>query len=595
MKGKPYVSIYLDNSFSMQNELAQDKALDVGVKSVQQLTELFPGTTSYGFLTNDFEGKDQYFRNKDKINERLSEINYSSNYRDASSILKRQHQIMLSQGAENKHILWFSDFQKSTLADLSKLQFDSTIHYHLVPVQNPEISNVSVDSLWLSSPLVKVGENNTLEVNLLNSGTKEVRELTVKLYIDNIQVSSAVVDIKQGASTQASFVFNINGEGQKKASIRFEDHPVVFDNEYFFTLNVSPKINILHLYDGQGEYVSNVYANESIFDATNSRSGDFDYSKIATTDLVVLDAVTTISPALLKPLKDFVEKGGSLLVFPAENFDRRSYEELARQFQLQSPVSLKPDSSRKTNYEMQSPDFSNPFFSNVFEKKDSRMAMPYAYPVIQWGRRGEVLLKYKNSEPFLSTFPSGKGFVYLAATSLDNDLTSLHKHSFFVPLMYKVAFNSIVSTERLSYSFQEPTIAVDMSNGKAKKANAVYALQGKEFNMLPAQWMAGDDLMLDLPSDQMRAGFYDLMLDGKVQKTIALNYGKKESQMAGYTQEELTKMTEGFKNVKIYNAETSDQFADAFRQDNLGTPLWKYFLIGALLFLLIEILLIRFL
>jgi hypothetical protein len=592
MKGTPFVALYLDNSFSMQNELAQDKALDVGVKSIQQLTDLFPGTTSYGFLTNDFEGKDQYFRNKDKINERISEINFSNNYRAAAAILQRQHQALLTQGAKNKHIVWFSDFQKSTLGDLS-LPFDSTINYHLVPIQNTDISNVSVDSAWLSNPLVKAGENNTLEVNLLNSGTKEVRELTVKLYIDNIQVSSAVVDIKPESYTNTFFIFNISGEGQKKASIRFEDYPVVFDNEYYLTLNVSPKINILHLYDKEGAYISNVYSNETIFEPTNSRSGDFDYSKIARANLIVLDGLKNISPALLKPLKDFIEQGGSLLVFPDKEADKKSYENFALQFQLQNPEMVKLDTTQKLSSEMLPPDFSNPFFNNVFEKKDIRMAMPFAYPSVKWGRRGEIILRYKNAEPFLSSVSFGKGTIFLAASPLENELTSFHKHSLFVPVMYKIAFNSIVSAERLAYSFQETTIPVDVNNEKIIP-NSIYTLEAKEFNMIPAQWRAGGKLVLDLPSEQMRAGFYDLKLNGKIEKSIAVNYGKKESKMTYYNQDELKKITEKNKNVKIYNAESSDQFADSFRQDNIGTPLWKYFLVGALLFLMIEILLIRF-
>jgi hypothetical protein len=593
MKGTPFVSLYLDNSFSMQNELAQDKALDVGVKSIQQLTELFPGTTSYGFLTNDFEGKDQYYRNKDKINERISEINFSNNYRKASDILQRQEQSLLLQGAKNKHIVWFSDFQKSTLGDLSSLSFDSTVNYHLVPIQNTDISNVSVDSTWLSNPLVKAGENNTLEVNLLNSGSKEVRELTVKLYIDNIQVSSAVVDIKPDSYSSASFVFNINGEGQKKAFIRFEDYPVVFDNDYYLTLNVSPKINILHLYDKDGSYISNVYSNETIFEPNNSRSGDFDYSKIASANLIVLDGVNTISAALLKPLKDFVEQGGSLLVFPDKDSDKKSYENFASQFQLLPPELVKPDTTQKLASELLPPDFSNPFFNNVFEKKDSRMAMPFAYPSVKWGRRGDAILRYKNSDPYLSSVSFGKGTLYLSASPIENESTSFHKHSLFVPVMYKIAFNSIVSAERLSYSFQEATIPVDLNNEKILP-NAIYTLEAKDFNMIPAQWMSGGKLVLDLPSEQMRAGFYDLKLNGKTEKSIAVNYGKKESKMDYYTQDELKKITEKYKNVKIYNAETSDQFVDSFRQDNIGTPLWKYFLVGALLLLMVETLLIRF-
>ena len=550
MKGKPFVSVYLDNSFSMQNELAQEKAIDIGVKSIQQLTELFPGTTSYGLLTNDFEGKDQYFRNKDKINERISEINFSTNYRDASAILKRQHQNLFGQGAENKHIVWFSDFQKSTMGDLSSLKFDSSIHYHFVPIQNNEISNLSVDSVWLSNPMVKAGENNTLIVNLLNSGKKEVRELSLKLYIDDIQVSSAVVDIKPESFLTTSFIFNISGEGQKKASIRFEDYPVVFDNEYFLTLNVSPKINILHLFDNKGANITDVYSNESIFEATNNASGDFDYSKIATTNLIVLDDIKTISPALLKPLKEFVEQGGSLLVFPNKDLTKKSYEDFALQFQLQNPEFVKVDTSQKATYEMLPPDFSNPFFNNIFEKKDSRMLMPHAFPTVKWGKRGEAILKYKNGEPFLSSVKAGKGTIYLVSAPLEEELTNLQRHSIFVPLLYKIAFNSIVSSERLSFSFQEKTLAVDLNEDK-KEANTIYKLEAKDFSIIPSQWTSGNKLILDLPSEQMRAGFYELKLNGKTKKTIALNYGKKESRMDCYTLEELKKLTEKNKNIKL--------------------------------------------
>jgi hypothetical protein len=340
--------------------------------------------------------------------------------------------------------------------------------------------------------------------------------------------------------------------------------------------------------------VSNVYSNESIFEATNNRSGDFDYSKISNSDLVVLNGISDLSPALLRSLQGFVEKGGSVLVFPSKEINQKSYEAFATQFQLPGITTTQADTSFKNSFELQVPDFSNPFFSNVFEKKEARMTMPFAIPSVSWGKKGEVLLKYKNGEVFLSMIHSGKGSIYLASAPMEAETTSLPKHSFFVPLMYKIAFNCIVSSERLSYSFQEKSTAIDLGEDKSLGTGSVYALEGVEFNMLPSQWISGDLLMLDLPAEQMKAGFYALSLNGEKVKTIALNYGRKESRMEGYTVEELKKIVAPFKNVKVYTIENSDQFTDAFRDDNLGTPLWKYFLWGALLFLMVEIVLIRF-
>jgi hypothetical protein len=585
LQGKSLVSLFLDNSFSMQNELAQEKALDVSIKSIQQLTELFPNTTSYGLLSNDFEGKDQYFRNKEKLHERISEINFSNTYRDAAAILKRQHQLMAAQGSDNKHVIWFSDFQKSTLGDLATLPLDSTVHYHWVPVQNTDIANVAIDSLWLENPFVKNSENNTLHVKVHNYGALEVRELTLKLYIDQVQVSSVVVDIAPQASVQTAFVFTVQGEGQKKASIRFEDYPIVFDNAYYLTLNVSPKIQILNLYDKEEHFVSNVYAHEAIFEADNSRSGDFDYSKIGRTNLIVLNNLKNISPALLKPLADFVREGGSLVVLPSAEADRASYEALAQQLHLSKPESVKSDTTSKTMTELLAPDFGNPFFSNIFDRKDTRMTMPFAYPVVDWGKRGVPLLKYKNNQPYLLSVASGRGTIYLFAAPLTDAVTNMHRHSFFVPLMYKIAFNSITAGEKLAYSFQEPNLAVNIESDKhTQAANAVYTLEAEDFKMIPSQWRSGAQLMLQLPAESMKAGFYELKRDGVTEKIIALNYG----------QEELAQLAAAHKNIKLYNIESGEQFADSFRQGNIGTPLWKYCLIGALLFLLVEILLIRF-
>lgn len=593
LKGKDqFVSAYLDNSFSMQNEVEKEKMLDVGIKSISELTELYPSNALYYLLTNDFEGQDQYFRNKEKLNERTTEIKYSNIFRDASSIYNRQFQTIEKSNNTN-HIFWFSDFQKSTIGDLDKqFAIDTSTKVYLVPIQNQESQNVYIDSLWLGNPMVKANENNHVEVQINNDGEKEIKDLILKLYIEDVQVSSTSVTIPANSFSKGKFVFNLNGVGQKKCKISFEDFPVTFDNQYYFVLNVSPKIKILHLYQSLNRSIPNVFGNENVFSLTSNPIGDFDYSLISLSNLIILDGLNEIPSSLEENLKGFVKKGGSLVIYPSESFNEESYNKLLSSLFVPKVNKIKADTNNaKLNAKLIPPDNANPFFKGFYESYDKNMDMPFAYPTMEWAGRGESLLKNKAGSAFYSMFKVDQGKVYLASTPLNGKLTNFTNHSLFVLVMYKTAFNSLVEGERLAYSFQEPVVSMDID---LKASETVYTLASSELQIIPGQRIIGRKLMLDIPKDQMKAGFYELKSKDGVENLLAFNYGKEESKMEFYSPDELKKIFGGNANVQIYDVQNHEEFIQKFKNENIGQPLWKFSLILCLLFLAIEILLIRF-
>jgi hypothetical protein len=595
LKGDQQVSLYLDNSFSMENELEEGKALDIGIKSMEALTTVYSPNTKYTLLTNEFEGKDLFFRNKEKIIERTTEIKPSNIFRDLRSVYLREIQTTnrINNNSSQK-VFWFSDFQKSTIGDLSKVGIDSVNQFYLVPIQNKNSANIFIDSVWLTTPFLKQQENNTLELQVHNDGDKDVKELILKFYIDNTQVSTVSVNIPAKSSTRTNFQFNINKEGQKKCKISFEDYPISFDNDYYFILNVSPKIKILHLFDEENIYLSDVYSNEDIFSVQNDKIGQFDYSMIPVSNLIIIDAVKNIPASIAEPLKVFLKNGGSVLFIPSDKADEASYQKFFNDFSLPKVSMVKADTtSQKINFQMSPPDLNNPFFKNIFDKgTNARIDMPYAYPKMQWGGRGQALLTLKNNTPFLSLFEYDKGKIYLESAPVTNAYTNFQNHSIFVPVLYKIAFNSISASEKLSYSLQESVINVDLNEKDTPK---IYTLIADNFKVIPDQRVIGRKLIIELPKEHMKAGFYDLRDDDGIERLLAFNYGKEESHLDFFSQDDLKKAFSQFKNVHIYDIKSSNEFIAGFKKDNIGVPLWKYCLILSLIFLLTEILLIRFL
>ncbi|MDO1444923.1 BatA domain-containing protein [Rhodocytophaga aerolata] len=613
LQNKGLTSIYLDNSLSMQNESGKSRNLDVAVDQIEQVLNILPNRPSYQLLTNDFESRDQFVASSDKLKDRLTEINLSNTSRSLDAVYRRQRSLLekYSSTPQNQ-LFWFSDFQKSTSGELEKIPLDTLNQYFIVPLQAEERANVFVDSLWLTTPFVKEMESNVLNVRFVNSSAERVDNLPVKLFIDEKQVASSTISLEADTDGIMEFTFTVQDKGFKKGRVSFEDYPVTFDNDYYFVINAAPVINIVHLYqEPRTQYVSSVFGNETVFNVKSFNINNADLAQVKTSDLVVIENLASIDATVRGQLTDFVQAGGSLLIFPGNQPDVNSYGQLlsslgvrglARPSVVSSSVNVSPvsysaadDSPVNT---LAPPDMRNPFFESIFENTTQKgmINMPFANPVLEWRNTGTALLQFRNNQPFLSEFGSQQGKTYLVAAPLDTKYSNFPKHALFVPVLYKIAALS-KSQERLSYTFQEPTIAVDVN---ASGSEQVYKLKKENFEVIPSQRKSGNQLVFELPqpgqttsSEAPESGYYELTLDNKSERILAFNYDKKESDMKTYSPQELQKIFGNKKNVQVYNSVKDGDFAEDFKAKNVGQNLWKYCLLAALFFLLTEIALIR--
>ena len=592
------VGIYLDNSYSMQSELGNDKYFDLASVYISDLVKVFPKEARFQLITNNFENKEQFPIAAKEISDRLTETKYSNAYRTLPSLYRRQSSL-LDRYSNNKknQVFWFSDFQKSTAGDLNKVKLDTNNQYYIVPIKSEKTSNIMIDSVWLENPFIKELESNRVNVHLKSFSPDNYPDLVLKLFLDGKQVSTTSAELPAKATATASFNFTVSGKGWKAGKITFEDNPVTFDNEYFFALNASTTINILHLHEkNPTNYIQNLYSNEKVFKLNSFNVNTLDYNRIKAADLIVLNELENVEGELVTSLRDFVQKGGSLVVFPPQK-PGNSYGGFLSGLRVsgfKTGKKVRKDSLKRTsNNTLAVPNVNNPFFKGMFNNVPRNMNMPFASAVVSWNNLGNNIFTYKNRNPFLSQFNVGRGKVYLCAAPLNIEYSSLAKHAIFVPVMYKIASASKTSGDRLGYTFQEKTLRLKVDN-PAK--NQVYKLVKDKLEIVPAQHIVGDELLLEMPAQALEAGYYKLMLNNKQVRLIAFNYGKSESDMSFYSMDELKNAFSKKKNVQIYDfSKQGKDFINEFKAKNIQVNLWKYFIIAALAFLLIETLLIRFL
>lgn len=576
------IVLYLDNSHSMSAQ-GDDKrrSLDAAIGFAQDIINIFPPDTRYKLITNDFAPFSNVFKTKTEITDLLTEIRFSPVTRSFREIRDR---IYLEQSVRDYEIFLISDFQRSTLRLTSTEPLtDSLVRWHIVPLTSSSASNVFIDSAYLQNPFAIGEEKNSLNLLVRNDGDKNIEQLNLKLTINDIQAATASVSIPPRGVSETSFDLATGISGMNKGHISFTDQPVNFDNDFYFTLNFTDKVRIIEIKAGTAATaVESVFGNQQLFTYSGFPVGNFNYSMLDQADVVVVNGINTIDASLSLALRGYLDNAGTVLFIPGQEPDINSY----RNFLGIPSMTVAQGAEQQ---DLDRPDFDNPFFENVFEEKTPSLVMPRAQRVLSWGNDRTAILRFRDDQPFLSLIEQ-TGKIYLLASPLQRDYTDFFNHALFVPVMYRFAASSKKATSKPYYTLEENfiTLHVDSLTG-----DEPLRLVGEQ-EIVPAQRKVGERVLLDIPKFSMTQGFYHVVVNRDTVDLLAFNLDKNESLLDQHSGDEVKNLLGGGDNISIFEAGSGETFSNEIKARYLGRPLWKYALLLSLLFLLAEILLIRF-
>ncbi len=572
-RGKNMV-IYLDNSYSMSAQVENKvRALDAGVSFVREIVNLFPTDTRYQFITNDFAPFSNTFKSKTEVDDLLAQIRLSPISRSFEEVKRKMGNLSGSD------VFWISDFQKSTLNKFDGFA-DSVNQWHMIPLSFVQYANVFVDTAYLENPFSIGGEKNSIKLRLKNTGQVKKEGLITKLSINGIQSATAAVDVEPNSSAETSFDLSSGLSGLNEATISFSDFPISFDNEFFLTLNFSNKIKVVEIKSkATSNFVQRVYGNSNLFSFRSFDATNVDYSVIAQADLVVINGLNKIDPGLQATLSNRGDQLQVLLISGADP-DVTSYASILK------IASLKKEGKHEP-LELDKPDFQNPFFANVFEEKSVTLAMPKASHLLDIGNDRSAILKFKNGQAFLTRYNN----VFLMTCPLEKEFTDFYNQALFVPVMYRIAASGKRNENKAYYQTSESMITL---RADSLMGDEPVKLVGPQ-EIVPSQRKINDQLIMEIPKFAINPGFYRATFKRDTLDLLAFNLDKAESILDQYTGLEITEMLGGGNNISLFQASSAETFSTAIKERYLGTPLWKYAIMLSLLFLLAEILLIRFL
>ena len=582
------VSVFIDNSYSMQTINREGNLLDEARRRAKEIAAGYALNDRFQLLTQDFEGRHQRLLSRDEFDDEVDKIRISPQSRKLEQIIGRQQSLLNAQTGAVKNIYVLSDFQKNLFSQ-HPVKTDSNITVNLVKLKATSLPNVTVDSVWLLSAVHRPGESEKMVVRLHNYADEKAEKIPLKLLVNGIQKALGSFTINARGVQNDTLSFSGLQSGWQNAEIQLQDNPVNFDNQFYLTFKVQQQMPLLLIDGGQpNKYLNAVFNADAFFKTTWVQNGNVDYANLPDYPFVVLTDVKAISTGLAQQLKSYVAKGGTLAVFPADGADLSSYQAMLQPMGVNAPEALIAEKTKVSALNIQSK-----LFKNTFEQLPQNPDLPTVSKYYRLGNKGsgiaENLLELPGHQPFFADYASGKGKVYISAVPLSDDYSNLPHHALFVPLMFRMALLS-GREQPLFYTIGEDE-SVETLPIQASDKQLVKLVKGQQTIIPDVRQQEGSTVLYF--SDQVHEpGNYELKKQDTVVATLAFNNNRSESDLSYLDDEALKAQLTGIHNTVLEAGPQS--LKDTVAKANMGLELWKLCIILSLICLAVEILLIRF-
>ena len=588
-KGEKSVSVFIDNSFSMSSLSEDVPLIEKAKQRAREIISAYNVDDRFQILTNDFEGRHQRLVSKEDALSLVDEVKISPSVKELSKVTTRQEQALNSGTTENKSAYIISDFQKN-ITDVGTFQ-DTIIETNLVPLQSVQEKNISLDSAWFDAPVQMMNQTNTLVVRVKNQSDEDAENIRLSLKHEGQTKPIGTLNIPARSISTDTVNITILKTGWHEAELNITDYPVQFDDKYYFTFNVAEVIKVLIINDGNpNNYLNAAFRGAGYFDIKNQSSKSLDYSKFAEYDLIVGNDLVSVSSGLASELKKYVSNGGNLTIFPGANANISSFQSFLQNMSANELQAF--EKQERTVSDINTEEF---IFKDVYENRNAALKLPVTssnFKISSFASRGqERLLTYRDGSPFLSKYKLDQGNFYLCAAPLSEKHNNLVRNGeVFIPMLYKMAISTAKDKTIAHIIGQDEVIEAD---NFLTGSEMVYKLKGHAEEFIPEQKIIGSKVLLGLNNQIKEAGFYNLFLDQEeTLSKYAFNYDRKESKLEYLNISDLKAL--GGDNVNIIDGTAEADLTPIIGERSQGTILWRWFLILALVFLAIEVLLLRF-
>lgn len=548
--------VYLDDSFSMQ---AKTNGISLLEKAIQDVVKNMDEEGTFSLFTNE-----RTFANVklSDVQNTLLSLPYSYKQLNLDEIGLKANSLFSSNDGTVKNLIIISDFQERISE--GNIELDTTIRSHFVPMEPKEITNVSIDSVFVDEGL---NDQNALSVFLTGGNTDD--PIPISLFNGNELIAKTAAKFNPDGMARVEFTIPSNQALNGRLSIM--DNALGYDNRFYFNINDTKKVKVLAISESDSDYLDRLFRDDE-FEFQKYRLAQLDYSVLDDQNVVVLDNLPSIPNSLQNILRTFKDEGGSLIVVPAINTDLVSYNTF-----LSAWSAVRFTEKVTTETRLTQITFDHPLYRDVFEQRVTNFQYPFIKEYFNVQTSLPIALSMDGGNPFLI----GDNGLYFFTVPLGLENSNFINSPLIVPTFYNMAQSSLQQSKPYQ-TIGEPTVVdvpAELGNDEILKVFK------EEYEFIPLQQTYPNRVRLTFDQNPTEDGIYEIVQNQKTLLNISFNYPRTESR--------LKYLDLG----TLENVNTMDSIPGLFeylKAENDIAAYWKWFVILALLLALVEVLIQKF-
>ena len=548
--------IVLDNSFSMQ---ASGKNGELLKRAVEDLLENTPENIQFSLLTCS----DNYWNTDIKsIQKELQNLKYSATKFKIDEILLK---INNHKSAFAKDILIITDGIGIQSKQIEKLKNDEQLNFVISKAE--KTANVSIDSIFLRKNSANFYE---IAVKLSSFGTI-TKNLPIALYNQNKLVAKTIIDFDSQTTTVNFTIPKANFQGYFSIS----DNSLSYDNLYYFNILSPKKCNVISIgAPEKSNFLSRIFLPDE-FNFTNYTLPNLDYNSLNKQNAIILNELSDIPVALQTTIKGFYDNGGAIILIPGQEATIENLNAFLVKFGSTKFVD-------KVNAEklITKINFDHPIFANVFEKRVTNFQYPKVSAFFETANPAPQILGYSDQSPFLFGFQNNLSSLFCFSAPINKTNSNFQNSPLIVPTFYNMAaYYQKSAVSALKIGSNSP-IMVDVDLQK----DAILKVKNNVESFIPLQQLKNGKVHIICNENPVNAGNFQVYNANQPLNTLSFNYDRTESDL----------ITDAAQANNFVSESNIEVFFDKLLTDRTDNLLWKYLIILALLFLILELLIQKF-
>lgn len=596
--GIPVTAIYLDNSLSMSAKGTEGELLSEAREIAKNIISKSSGNTRFFIVTNGFLGIERELHSKATAMEVIDKIILNKAPRAMEQVLQWQREYLNRYhreiaGISKVNSVYISDFQKST-GSLSNYKHEQTPwneQAYIIQCLPQNSDNLFVDSVWMDNPVHKPGQSCKVNFRVKNVGRNDVADVPVTVLFDG-KTRMTNLTINAGSSATSHMFFTPTNPGYIEGKVSVADRNITFDDDFYFTNELSKEGHVVIINGEFGESsTEKVFLTEPFYTVETCTEFSFNKRLLNQADLLILNGINELPSGIISDISSFLAQGGSVFCIPGSDIKLTDYTQLLKTVGLSGY-----NGKVTTGNQLSEISYASKFFNGMFDKQQKSLNLPLlksVYSLRDYRQaNAEVLLKLRNQLPLMLAVKQ-KGMFYLLNTDLSKANGGFTANALFPSLLLRSAELSLRSLPSY-FTIGSAGVLEIPSNANQDEP---LTLNSTSETFIPKQMISDGMVRLQLNqpelNERITEGFYTVK-SSQVLGKLAFNLNRSESNTALQSQDALKFQFEqaGFSNVSIQRMRDGNSSFE-FSMEK-PSSFWRTFVLLALLFLLVEMAILKF-